>query len=108
MATGINKSEVMRKAWAIYRDARTECERRGLAKGFLANRRRWSNALKAAWSIVKAAVRSAALDAATRAAENNAVQRARLLDLEMSEPSHRGPLHFLAIAAARAEFRATC
>ncbi|WP_181700560.1 hypothetical protein [Chthonobacter albigriseus] len=91
MPTAINRSEVMRTAWQVYRHCYSECERKALAKGFRhpVCRKRWSNALKAAWSICRERARVAALDAAARAAEARAALQARLLDLETSECGHR-------------------
>lgn len=101
MATGINKADVMRKAWTLYRSARTVIEAKALAKGFRANARRWSNCLRDAWAMAKEAARVAALDTADRAAEIRIAALALVLDAEMAEPSHRGPLNVVAIHAAR-------
>lgn len=54
-------SEIMKRAWAIYREAGSVCERRALAKGFIAERFR--NALRGAWGEAKRARQPRTADA---------------------------------------------
>ena len=96
MATGINKADVMRKAWSLYRDVRTEVERRALAKGFV--RDRFRNCLRDAWAMLKAAVRPAEM----KLAEIRAYAAHRVVALEMVDTlTHRGSSSLAALVEAR-------
>lgn len=85
-----DRAAILTKAWAVYRTARYECERRVLRKGFRADRERWANALRAAWGMAKAASRTAAMTATERAAEMREAAERRLIDALTAEPN----LHF--------------
>jgi hypothetical protein len=85
MSPRFDLAATMRQAWAIYRDARYECERRSLAQGF----------------------RKAALAADQLRAENLVAAQMALLTAEMAEPVHRAQFNVAAIEAARTTLYAT-
>jgi len=66
-----DRAAIMRTAWEIYRTVRYECERRALAKGFIAPR--FANALRGAWADAKSSI------AKPRTADQI---RARILEIE--------------------------
>lgn len=98
MTTGINKADVMRKAWSLYRTVRYPAEAKALAKGFRANRTRWVNCLRDAWAMLKAAARTAE----EKLADLRELAHREVLSLEMIDGlTHRGTSSLAALNVAR-------